>query len=237
MSEKRILIIENDDDVVAALRNEIEAFGFQLDYAGNGELGLEMALEGKYELILLELKLRRLNGLEVLRRLRERAKALPILILSSQSHESDIILGLELGADEYLTKPFSPRELCARIRSMLRRVEAYRTQFSSAENAILEFGQLHIDLMNQTVTLDGKVLTLTKTEYHLLRCLSTRAGRVFTREELIQEVFGYSISVYRRSINPHISRLRSKIEPDPTNPTYLRTIRGLGYRFVRSEEL
>ncbi|MCB0325627.1 MAG: response regulator transcription factor [Bdellovibrionales bacterium] len=236
MINKTVLVVEDDDDIALAVRHELESLGHTVKMAGNGELALAILEEKTFDLVVLDLKLPRLDGLEVLRSIRGGTEALPVLILSAESEESDIVLGLELGADDYLTKPFSPRELRARVRAILSRVEAYRSAFGTDTKTTLEFGKLQINLLNRTVHLSERLIELTRTEYHLLYCLASRPGRVFSREELIAEVSGYFSPGYENSITPHISRLRSKLEPNPAKPIYLHTVRGLGYRFAKPEE-
>jgi len=233
-----VLIIEDDQDIIDLIEIHLKDLGYELHKAFDGESGLEKALSGQYDLIILDLMLPRMEGFEVCKSIREKNKALPILMLTSKSEELDKILGLELGADDYITKPFSIRELIARVKSNLRSVQAIKEEISRADDKNeLDFGQLSIDLEKRKVLLDGKKVELTAKEFDLLSYFALHPGRNFTRENLLNSVWGYQFSGYDHTVNSHINRLRSKIEKNPAEPQYIKTVWGVGYRFVEPEEL
>lgn len=231
-----LLIIEDDPDIVDLVKINIQDIGLTLDSATNGVDGLEKATESKYSLIILDLMLPELDGMEVCKRIRANDDHTPILMLTAKSEELDKVLGLELGADDYLTKPFSIRELLARIKAILRRVEV-DTQVESGEYETIQFGDLSIDLEKRKVSLAKVTVELTAKEFDLLSLFAKHPGRTYTRQELLDLVWGYQFEGYDHTVNSHINRLRSKIEADPSNPVYLRTVWGVGYRFAEREEL
>jgi DNA-binding response OmpR family regulator len=235
---QRVLIIEDDKDIIDLIEIHLKDLGYELDKAFNGESGLEKALSGEFNLIILDLMLPKLEGLEVCKRIREKNKALPILMLTSKSEELDKILGLEVGADDYITKPFSIRELIARVKANLRSIEAIKNEINKAgELNELCFDQLSIDMEKRKVLLGGKKVELTAKEFDLLSYFALHPGKNFTREQLLNTVWGYQFSGYDHTVNSHINRLRSKIEKNPAQPRYIRTVWGVGYRFVEPEEL
>jgi DNA-binding response OmpR family regulator len=178
-----------------------------------------------------------LEGFEVCKRIRAEKGRLPILMLTAKSEELDKVLGLELGADDYITKPFSIRELLARVKAVLRRTAAYGDSGAKPEGKILEHGQLRIDLEKRTVTVAGKKIDLTAKEYDLLVLFACSPGRAFNRQQLLDSVWGYQFEGYHHTVNSHINRLRNKIEEDPAQPRYIKTVWGYGYRFVDADEL
>ena len=235
---QRVLIIEDDKDIIDLIEIHLKDLGYELDKAFNGESGLEKALSGEFNLIILDLMLPKLEGLEVCKRIREKNRALPILMLTSKSEELDKILGLEVGADDYITKPFSIRELIARVKANLRSIEAIKNEISKAgELNELCFDQLSIDMEKRKVLLGGKKVELTAKEFDLLSYFALHPGKNFTREQLLNTVWGYQFSGYDHTVNSHINRLRSKIEKNPAEPRYIKTVWGVGYRFVEAEEL
>ena len=235
MSE-RILVIEDDPEMVELLRGCSAEIGCEIDCERDGRAGLERALRGEYRVVIVDVNLPSLGGFEVCRQLRAEKLALPILMLTSRADEIDKVLGLELGADDYVTKPFSVRELVARIKALVRRADMNRaTQQSST--ARMRFGELEIDLTRRRVFRGTDRIDLTAVEFDLLVFLALHPGRPFSREELMREVWGYQSSGFEPTVTMHLSRLRAKVEPDPTNPTFILTVRGVGYRFVESEEL
>ena len=235
---QRVLIIEDDKDIIDLIEIHLKDLGYELDKAFNGESGLEKALSGEFNLIILDLMLPKLEGLEVCKRIREKNKALPILMLTSKSEELDKILGLEIGADDYITKPFSIRELIARVKANLRSIEAIKDEINKAgELNELCFDQLSIDMEKRKVLLGGKKVELTAKEFDLLSYFALHPGKNFTREQLLNTVWGYQFSGYDHTVNSHINRLRSKIEKNPAEPRYIKTVWGVGYRFVEAEEL
>lgn len=234
----RFLIIEDDQEIADLVGLHVRDLGAELEHAADGETGLRMALEGNYELVILDLMLPRLDGMETCKRIREKDKGLPILMLSARSEEFDKVLGLELGADDYLTKPFSIHELIARIRALLRRVHAAREEASApGRPRKIEIGGLSIDLELRKVALEGRPLELTVKEFDLLAFFAANPGKPFPREQLLNQVWGYSFSGYEHTVNTHINRLRAKIEADPSQPKFIQTVWGFGYRFADAEEL
>jgi len=235
---KKILMIEDDPNIVELARIHIGDLGYSLDWAGDGESGLQKAQQEEYDLILLDLMLPQLDGLEVCKRFRQENQKTPILMLTAKSEELDKVLGLELGADDYLTKPFSVRELVARIKAILRRIETERKSAAkSNELEVLEFEQMTIDTLKRKVTLSGKTVDLTVKEFDLLLLFARHPGRTYDRHQLLDQVWGYHFDGYDHTVNSHINRLRNKIEEDPANPIFIKTVWGVGYRFAELEEL
>jgi DNA-binding response OmpR family regulator len=228
-NQRRILVIEDDPDISHLLEIHLGDIAFEVEVANNGTEGLRRAASRPYSLILLDLMLPGLDGLEVCRRLRGRSSSTPILMLTAKSSELDRVLGLELGADDYLTKPFSIKELQARIKAILRRVEPARSAASADER--LESRSLVIDIPGRGVTVDAVPVELTAREFDLLLHFARNPGRVYSRQQLLDLVWGYSHTGYEHTVNSHINRLRKKIEPDPDHPRYIETVWGVGYRF------
>lgn len=238
MAEKRILIIEDDEEITDLVEINLDENEYILEKAFDGEAGLEKARAETYDLIILDVMLPKLDGLEVCKRLRADQVQTPILMLTAKSEEFDKVLGLELGADDYLTKPFSIRELLARVKANIRRVEVeHQSQTQVKENRFLEFGELHINSQKRKVTLRGNTIELTPKEFELLQLFASNPGKVFSRQALLDEVWGYQFKGYDHTVNSHINRLRNKIEEDPSDPIYLKTVWGVGYRFAEAEEL
>lgn len=238
MKMQTILIIEDDPEITDLIEINLEGTRFVLDKAYDGETGLEKARNGQYQLIILDLMLPKVDGLEVCKRLRSENIQTPILILTAKSEEFDKVLGLELGADDYLTKPFSIRELLARIKANVRRVEVDKQGTSAViEKEQLTFGKLVIYPQKQKVTLNGNEISLTPKEFDLLQLFTSHPGKAFSRQELLSEVWGYQFQGYDHTVNSHINRLRNKIEEDSSNPIFLKTVWGVGYRFAEAEEL
>ena len=220
---------------MAALRYGLTKEGYDVVAATDGQEALEVAQAQKPDLILLDIMLPKVDGFEVCRILR-REMSVPIIMLTARDGEIDKVIGLELGADEYLTKPFSMRELQARVKAMLRRVEMVRQEVKSEEALAaaqrLQAGDLSVDLGEHRVTRRGVPLTLRPKEFDLLTFLMRNRGQVFTRETLLDRVWGYEVAVDTRTVDVHIRWLREKIEDDPSEPRRLETVRGVGYRFV-----
>lgn len=235
--EKRVLIIEDDPDIASLVEIHLKDLGFVTEKAMNGSDGLEKALNNDYALVILDLMLPMLDGFEVCKRIREEKKTLPILMLTSKSEEFDKVLGLELGADDYLTKPFSLRELMARVKAIIRRVDAVKEESFGDEPVEVIFDALTINLEKRKVILAGKVIDLTAKEFDLLALFAAHPGRAYSRQELLDVVWGYQFDGYDHTVNSHINRLRSKIEENPSDPKYIKTVWGVGYRFVELEEL
>ena len=225
---KRILIIEDDRDIVELVRYNLAAEGFEVSAASDGSSGLAQVRKAPPDLLLLDLMLPKLTGLEVCKEIRRDAalNRLPILMLTARGEEADRVIGLEMGADDYVTKPFSPRELVARVKVLLRRSEP-----AADVSRPLDVGKLHIDPSSYRVTRAGKLLTLSTLEFRLVYFLAARPDRVFTRDQLLDAVWGTERFVTPRSVDVYIRRLREKIELDPENPVHLKTVRGAGYLF------
>lgn len=232
----RILIVEDDPDICDLIEIHLKDIGYSLDRAADGETGLSMIEQNNYALIILDLMLPKLDGLEVCKRTRERDKQIPIVMLTSRSEELDKVLGLELGADDYITKPFSVRELTARVKALLRRAGT-NPESDGESPKHLAYGHLEIDLENRKVLGDGDRIDLTAKEFELLALLAAHPGRTYSRDELLDLIWGVQFSGYEHTVNSHISRLRSKIEPDPSNPVYVLRVWGVGYRFAEPEEI
>jgi len=231
---RRILVIEDDPDISRLLQINLADIAFEVDVAGNGLDGLERARREDYCMIVLDLMLPGLDGLEICRRLRGNAKSTPILMLTARSSEFDRVLGLELGADDYLAKPFSVKELQARIRAILRRVEPARQAEDGDER--IRCRSLAIDVASRSVTVADAAVELTAREFDLLLHFARHPGRVYSRQQLLDHVWGYSHSGYEHTVNSHINRLRKKIEPSPEQPQFIETVWGVGYRFREARE-
>ena len=233
-----ILIIEDDEEIADLVEIHLKDLGYRLDRAADGLSGLEKGLSYPYSLIILDLMLPGMDGLEVCRRIREKDKNLPILMLTSKSEELDKVLGLELGADDYVTKPFGIRELVARIKALIRRTHGEAADGAAPTGArTLIFGALAIDLDKRKVSLVGERVELTAKEFDLLALFASKPGRAYSRDQLLEQVWGYQFSGYRHTVNSHINRLRAKIERDPAQPRFIKTVWGVGYRFAETEEL
>jgi len=231
---RKILVIEDDRDIARLVELRLHDLGYEVQLAHDGVSGLKQALSKPYNLIILDLMLPGIEGLEVCRNLRAKPNYTPILMLTAKSTELDRVLGLEVGADDYLTKPFSIRELVARVKALLRRMEALGSQLASGEQHTIRAGDLSIDAEKRTVTLRGKSVDLTAKEFDLLLQFAQHPGRAYTRSQLLDLVWGYAHAGYEHTVNSHINRLRAKIERDPAHPQYVLTVWGIGYRF--SEE-
>jgi DNA-binding response OmpR family regulator len=238
-SEKHILLVEDDDDIADLLELHLTDEGYRVDAIGNGDEGLERALECSYDLVVLDIMLPGIDGFDICRRLRQEKCHTPILMVTAKTEEVDKVLGLELGADDYVTKPFSIREVLARVKAMFRRVEVDQEAQSQADDgeAPIEYDGLLIEPAKRKVTVDGKGVDLTSKEYELLLLFARNPGRAYSRQELLDEVWGYQYSGYSHTVNTHINRLRNKIEPDPSSPRFVKTVWGVGYRFAEREEL
>ncbi len=221
-----ILVVDDDLELVDVVRTALEREGFAVDEAGDGETALDKIADDAPELVVLDLGLPKVRGLDVLRQLRL-DNAVPVIVLSGRSDEADRIIGLELGADDYVVKPFSPRELVARVRSVLRRSRAPRRQ----EN--LAFGDLELDLTTREVIVRGEPMELRRREFDLLAFLCASPRQVFTREQLLRHVWDSEPEWQGvGTVSEHVHRLRGKVEVDPTRPRHIVTVRGVGYRFV-----
>ena len=220
----RILIIEDEADIASVLADDLRAEGHDAEIAADGVVGLRRAREEKWDLLLLDLMLPRKDGLEVCRDLRRARIHTPIIMLTAKTQEAEKVLGLELGADDYVTKPFSPRELRARVKAMLRR-------FQEDRRGIYRFGDVELDFDRGELRRGERRLDATPLEFKLLSVFIQRRGRVLSREQLIDEAWGRDIFVTDRVVDSHVVNLRRKIEPEPATPRYVVSVRGIGYRF------
>jgi DNA-binding response OmpR family regulator len=227
MAGETILVVDDEPKIVKTVRAYLEGAGFRVVTAHDGQTALTVYRHEKPALVVLDLGLPSMDGIDVTRTLR-RDGNVPIIMLTARVDEADKLIGLELGADDYVTKPFSPRELVARVRAVLRRTGAEREQ---APPPIVA-GEITIDRERRQVTSGGRVVELTATEFDLLVVLARHPGRVFTRLELLDRVQGYAFEGYERTVDAHIKNLRQKLEPDPKKPHYIQTVYGVGYRFA-----
>jgi DNA-binding response OmpR family regulator len=225
---KTILVVDDERKIVDLARDYLEHAGFLVRTAGDGQSALEVVERHKPDLIVLDLGLPGLDGLDVTRRIR-RDSNLPVIMLTARDDELDKLVGLELGADDYLTKPFSPRELVARVRAVLRRTDAGA---QSSADEVVRAGELTLDLPRMRASLAGRLIDLTPTEFQLLATLARQPGRIFTRSQLLDAVHGVAFESYERAIDTHIKNIRRKLEPDPRRPVLILTVYGVGYRFA-----
>ena len=222
--ERKLLLIEDDPGIAELVTLTLRDAGYHLEHADDGRDGLEMALDNDYEMVILDLMLPGMQGTEICKKIRDVNKSLPILMLTSKSDELDKVLGLELGADDYLTKPFSLRELIARVKALLRRVEVMKDKIEEEQPQVMNFGELRINTEKRKVTLSGEVIELTAKEYDLIALFAGHPGRAYSRQELLDIVWGYQFDGYDHTVNSHINRLRAKIEPNPAEPLYIKTV-------------
>ncbi len=235
--DTRILIIEDDPEISDLVCMHLGDLGYGVERAARGDAGFRKAHDGGFDLIILDLMLPGMDGLEICKRLREKSTRVPILMLTAKSEEIDKVLGLELGADDYLTKPFSIRELIARVKAILRRTQHQGDAATGrAQPTELAYDGLAIDLDKRRVTVEGNPVELTAKEFDLLALFASHPGKPFNREQLLNQVWGYSFSGYEHTVNSHINRLRAKIETDPSEPRFILTVWGFGYRFVDQGE-
>ena len=223
---KTILVVDDEPQIVQVVRDYLEHGGFTVVTAAEGSTALRVAATQHPDLVILDLALPGIDGLDVTRSLR-RNGTVPIIMLTARTDESDKLVGLELGADDYLTKPFSPKELVARVRSVLRRSEAAR-----APADVVRVGEVELNLPSMELRIGGRSIELTPTEFQLLVTMARQPGRVFSRAQLLHAVHGVAFDSYERAIDAHVKTLRRKIEPDPHSPRYLLTVFGVGYRFA-----
>jgi DNA-binding response OmpR family regulator len=224
---KLILVVEDEMKIARLVRDYLEHAGFDVIVTGDGGAALASARGAKPDLVVLDLGLPGLDGLDVTRELR-RSSNVPIVILTARGDEADRIVGLELGADDYVVKPFSPKELVARVRAVLRRTDVAR----ASPPEVLRVGDIEVDVPRLRVSVRGRPVDLTPTEFQLLATLVREPGRVFTRGQLLDAVHGVAIESYERAIDAHVKNIRKKIEPTPGRPRYLLTVHGVGYRFA-----
>jgi two-component system alkaline phosphatase synthesis response regulator PhoP len=220
----KLLIVEDDKDIALGLEEDLSRHGFQIETVGDGEKALVRGKETQWDLIILDIMLPKKDGFEICRELRASGINTPIIMLTAKTHEAEIIFGLELGADDYMTKPFSPRELRARIQALLRRV-------SDDSQGIFKFGECEVDFDRGEVRLSDQAINLSALEYRLLEAFIRKRGRLLSRDQLIDAAWGPSVIVTERVVDTHILNLRKKIEPVPEKPRYILSVRGMGYRF------
>ncbi len=223
---KRVLVVEDEVKIARLVRDYLRQAGFDVLEAADGPGALSMARAERPDMIVLDLGLPGLDGFDVTRQLRA-TSSVPIIILTARSEESDRIVGLELGADDYITKPFSPKELVARIRAVLRRADA-----TLGGGEVVRAGPLTIDIPKMRATVDGTEVELTSTEFDILLTMARQPGRIYTRAQLLDAVHGVSFESYERSVDAHIKNIRRKIEPDPRHPALVLTVYGVGYKFA-----
>lgn len=231
-----ILIVEDDSDLSELIKIQLTDNDYEVEQALNGRIALQKALENKYSLIILDIMLPEVDGFEICKSVRKENHQVPILMLTAKAEEVDKIMGLEYGADDYLTKPFSIKELVARVKALIRRASSSDDEDSSKID-MLDFGDLIIYPNKRSVQLDDDLIELTSKEFELLLLFAKNPGRAYSRQELLDVVWGYHYSGYSHTVNSHINRLRSKIEKNPSEPKFITTVWGMGYKFAELEEL
>ena len=229
MTSETVLIVEDDPTMLRGLKDNFTYQGYTVLTAADGEDGLSKALEAKPDLVILDIMLPKINGYEVCRLVREEGFKMPVIMLTAKGEETDIVLGLNIGADDYVTKPFSIKELLARANAFLRRQR-------EGEPTEYRFGSFELQVTSRKLLKNGEEVPLTPKEFGLLEFLLKRRGRAVTRDEILKNVWGYSIYVTTRSVDRCVNTLRTKIELDPKNPVYIQTVREIGYRFEGVEE-
>lgn len=235
-TKMKILIVDDDKKLCRLVADYLEPMGYDVEAAHDGSQGLEMIRKGDYQAVILDLMMPQMDGLEVLKQLR-RESDVPVLMLTARGEETDRIVGLEMGADDYLPKTFSSRELLARLRAVTRRHARSESRVESRDKAsLLAFGDLEIDQDARTVRRGSRTLDLTPVEYDLLTCLATSAGRVLSRDQLLDAVAGRDYEAFDRSVDVHISSLRRKLGEGPRNPRFIQTVRTAGYMFKVPED-
>ncbi len=232
---KKVLIIEDDPDIVQLLIIHLQDLECEIHSNRNGRNGFEEALNNNYDLIILDLMLPGMDGIEICRALRSKDINTPILMLTAKAEEIDRVLGLELGADDYMTKPFSVREFIARVKAIFRRTKMIEQSLTGSNQSILAFDNLTVDIDKRKVMLGEEKVTLSPKEFELLVLLASNPGRSYDRSRLLNLIWGYDFEGYEHTVNSHINRLRQKIEPDMANPKFILTTWGVGYQF--NEEL
>jgi DNA-binding response OmpR family regulator len=233
MSKQQILVVDDDKSIVKVVRSYLEQAGYTVQTAYDGESALHALRSAKPDLVVLDLMLPDRDGWEITRLIRSDATlgAMPIIMLTARVEDTDKIVGLELGADDYITKPFNAREIVARVRALLR-----RAQFAqNVAPQLIRLGTLALDMDQHTLTVDGAAVELTRTEFTLLQILMANPGHTFTRDELLEKSMGYAYEGMGRTLDTHMRNLRKKIEPDANNPTYIQTVYGVGYRMTKGD--
>jgi DNA-binding response OmpR family regulator len=237
MENNKVLIVEDDREIAQVISMNIKDLGLETEHVTDGKSGLDRALSGDFALIILDIMLPQLDGISICTKIREVDPLTPVMMLTARAEEIDRVLGLELGADDYMTKPFSVRELTARVKALLRRSQ---TSISASENSgektITKIGDLLIDFKKRKVILKENPLEVTVKEFDLLELFINNPGRAFSRADLLTRIWGYQFEGYEHTVNTHINRLRNKIEEDAAHPLYLQTVWGVGYRFAEPGE-
>ena len=228
---KKVLLVEDDPDIVDLLEIHLTDLDCQLTKAYDGVKGLQEAINDTFDLIILDLMLPGMDGMEICRQIRGDKIHTPILMLTAKSEEIDKVLGLESGADDYLTKPFSIREFLARVKAIFRRVQMIQKDVTSEHHKNLRYGELTVDPENRKVTIEDRRIELTPKEFDLLYLMASHPGKSYSRDKLLSLVWGYEFNGYEHTVNSHINRLRAKIEPNLSQPRYILTTWGVGYRF------
>lgn len=233
---QHILVVDDEKSIITLLQYNLEQAGFTVSSASNGKDALTLAEAEAFDLIVLDLMLPEMDGIDVCKQLRQQQNFTPILMLTARNDEFDKVLGLELGADDYMTKPFSPREVVARIRAIFRRIDHQKLPPAKSTATVIHCGNLAIHPHHYEVYKNGELLPLTLKEFELLVYLAQHQGQVLTREQLLNAIWDYDFVGETRIVDVHISHLREKIEPNPKQPVYIKTIRGLGYKFEKIKE-
>ncbi|MFH2132739.1 MAG: response regulator transcription factor [bacterium] len=233
---RKILVVEDNKELAQLLNIHLLDLSFEVDLAADGEVAVAQLESRDYDLIILDLMLPGIDGLEICRRVRVKKTYTPIIMLTSKSSELDRVLGLEMGADDYVTKPFSIRELMARVKAIFRRIDELKIQKHPDTESRLQFDDMVIDAEKRKVQLHGSTVELTAKEFDLLFYFARNAGKVFTRSQLLDRVWGYGHDGYEHTVNSHINRLRAKIEANPSQPKYILTVWGVGYQFAEPEQ-
>lgn len=232
-----ILIVEDDPDIADLVELHLTDMGYRVDVVNDGRDGLDRARVGDYVLLILDRMLPGIDGLDICQTLRGEGVPTPILMLTAKSEEMDKVMGLDQGADDYVTKPFSVHELLARVKALIRRRRLDGTDNEGDSRRDIDVGPLHLSPARRTVVLNGTPIDLTAKEFDLLALFARHPGRAFSRQELLDLVWGYQYAGYSHTVNSHINRLRGKIEPEPDQPHFIRTVWGVGYRFAERSEL
>ena len=233
---RKILVVEDNKDLARLLELHLRDLTYDVDLAFDGDAGWTQITSQSYDLIILDLMLPGIDGLEICRRIRSRTAYTPILMLTSKSTELDRVLGLEIGADDYVTKPFSIRELMARVKAIFRRIDELQSDRRQDKQSLIRAADLVINPQKRTVSMSDRAIDLTAKEFDLLLHFTRHAGRVFTRSQLLDEVWGYGHDGYEHTVNSHINRLRAKIEANPAQPSYILTVWGVGYKFAEFDK-
>lgn len=227
---KKVLVVEDDPNISQLIQIHLKDLGYEINVRNNGREGFEEANSNSYDLIILDIMLPEMDGIAICQRLRALDNFTPILMITAKSEEIDKIIGLESGADDYITKPFKIREFIARVKAIMRRQDQFAL-LAANEGKVIKFESMEIDEKKRKVLLDHKRVDLTPKEFDLLVLMAKNPGRSYSRSELLELIWGYDFSGYEHTVNAHINRLRAKVEVDPNNPIYILTTWGVGYRF------